>query len=54
MHGVADRPDRFEPRAKKRRRNHYADVRSVNVTDENRDGLPEELERRLKNGLRGS
>jgi hypothetical protein len=24
MHGVADRPDRFELRAKKRRRNHYA------------------------------
>ena len=23
-HRVADRPDRFEPRAKKRRRNHYA------------------------------
>jgi hypothetical protein len=23
-HEVADRPDRFEPRAKKRRRNHYA------------------------------
>ena len=22
-HRVADRPDRFEPRAKKRRRNHY-------------------------------
>jgi hypothetical protein len=23
-HGVGDRPDRYEPRAKKRRRNHYA------------------------------